>query len=79
MKIAFAFLTWVILAAGAFAEEEPVGRFQLLSGTIEIIGKSGVSEQHVVFRIDTKTGKTWTYTNGEGKDGKIREFWSEVL
>ena len=78
MKIAFVFLTWVIFAAAAFAEEETAGRFQLLSGIIEITGKGVSVQEHAVFRIDTKTGKTWTYTSGQGKDGKFKIFWSEI-
>ena len=80
MKTVFALLTLFTITVAAFAEEEPVGRYQLLSGVFEIQGKGGVTIQaHAVFRIDSKTGRTSVYTMAAvGKDGKLKEYWSDV-
>jgi hypothetical protein len=81
MKIALSLLVFLIAATSALAQDEQpvVGRYQLLSGIIELAAKSGPAAQHrVVFRIDTKTGKAWLYTLVETKDGKVSEFWSPV-
>jgi hypothetical protein len=78
MKTIFAFLTWATLAGVAFADEEVVGRYQLLSGMLTLTGKSVTADQHVILRIDTKTGKTWSYISGQDKEGKYKEFWAQI-
>jgi hypothetical protein len=81
--------TLVVLAliAGAFvvwsAEQNnpstgPVGRFILFQGVVETIGKGVVLKENVVFRMDTATGKTWSYT-GDHRAGGLGDYWSEVL
>ena len=78
MKTALIVLTWLTFATAGFADEEVVGRYQLLSGVLTLTGKSASPDEHVILRIDTKTGKTWCCISGEGKDGKYREFWAAI-
>jgi hypothetical protein len=79
MKILFAVFALITTYGVAFAEDETVGRYQLVPGIIEIIGKGGMATQeHVIMRIDTKTGKTWEYASGVGKDGKMNSFWGQI-
>ena len=84
--IAFALLVAVALAGDPKPESQPatgIGRFQLISGQvdrswdIESEKKAGWPvEQHVVFKIDTVTGKTWIYERRSEYWGG--EGWSEV-
>ena len=80
MKTTLLFLVAILFAGKMFAqgEEGSVGQYQLLSAIVENVGKGVVAQQHVVFRIDTKTGVAWTYVLGQGKDGKMMEFWSRI-
>jgi hypothetical protein len=79
MKTVLLPLVLIMTALFALAEDDAlIGRFQLVNATIEMTGKTVSAQQRVLFRIDTKTGKTWTYVLGESKDGKILEFWSPV-
>jgi hypothetical protein len=69
--IAVALLVAVALASDSRPESQPatgIGRFRLISGQIdrswdiESVKKLvWPVEQHVVFKIDTVTGKTWIY------------------
>lgn len=53
-------------------------RFYLYSATTQVIGRSGtVNEVKSVFKIDTWTGKTWTF-NGVNMQLDLGEYWSEV-
>jgi hypothetical protein len=59
----------------------PVGAFQLLAGRYTvggIIGPEAETEQTAIFRIDTRTGKTWVYMTGKDKSGKFYQGWGEV-
>jgi hypothetical protein len=80
MKTTFVLLVTLLLVGKTSAQDEQgaVGQYQLVSAIVEIVGKGGATQEHVVFRIDTKTGMTWTYGIGQGKDGKMKEFWSRI-
>lgn len=78
MKILFVVLGFISLCNSALAEDQAVGRYQLVSGIVEIVGRGSVTQTHVIIRIDTKTGRTWEYAAGVGKDGKMNEFWSPI-
>ena len=80
MKTIFVFIVVCLLVGNVFSQEGEgaVGEYQLVSAVVEMSGKGTVVPQHVVFRIDTKTGMTWTYVVGEGKDGKMHELWSRI-
>jgi hypothetical protein len=78
MKVAFVFLVFTALATFAIADE-PVGHFQLFSGTLGVESKAGIiSTTPVILRIDTKTGKTWQYISVQNEKGRYIEYWSEV-
>jgi hypothetical protein len=55
-----------------------VGQYQLVPAVVETVGQKVVAQEHSLFRIDTKTGKTWSYASGQDKNGKIFEFWHEI-
>ena len=84
--IAVALLVAVALAGDPKPESQPAtgtGRFQLISGQvdrswdIESLKKLGLPvEQHVVFKIDTVTGKTWIYERLSTSWGG--EGWTEI-
>jgi hypothetical protein len=74
MKTQLAFFVLIILSASAFGDDGAVGQYQLVPATV---GEKVVSQDHVIFKIDTKTGTTWMYTCSQ-KDGKMYEFWHEV-
>jgi hypothetical protein len=80
MKTALYLLIPLITAANTFAQEPAqVGRYQLVSGIVEIVGKGVSARENAVFRIDTETGKVFKYSCGAvGKDQTLREFWSYV-
>lgn len=80
MKIAARILLILFLpSASLFAQDEKteVGRYQIFSGTTEVLTQNGkaVSSSHepVVIKIDTKTGDTWIlvtmFTDGSGGQG----------
>jgi hypothetical protein len=55
-----------------------VGRFQIVQGTYTINVKGqGVTETNV-FKIDTRTGSTWIYREGQQRDGKLFAGWEKV-
>jgi hypothetical protein len=78
MKILFVFIASLVGATAALADEGVVGQYQLVSAVVETHGQKVSVEQHSLFRIDTKTGKTWVYTSAEGKNGKFVAYWREV-
>ena len=77
MKIIFVVLASIVSAAAALADE-PVGRYQLFNGTLQIGGGGSLTNHAVILKIDTQTGKVWEYFAGTGKDGKFRAFWAET-
>lgn len=77
MKIIFVILASIALSVSALADE-PVGRYQLFNGTLQIGGGGPPTNHPVILKIDTQTGKVWEYFAGTGKDGKFRAFWGET-
>ena len=55
----------------------PVGRYQLLQGTVQATYKNSERNEPTVFRIDTVTGKVSQFVKyyDEKKD-KVSEFWT---
>ncbi len=81
MKTIFVFIAWIVFTASAFSEGQSVGRYQLISGTVDFTmpGNAVETQARVILRIDTQTGKTWRYFFGTvNKDGKLKEVWSEI-
>ena len=76
----------VLLAVGSAqtnrttAPTGPAGRYQLLYGEhLYVSTKSGNStEDKVILRIDTATGKTSVWFDGEAKDGTMASWWSPI-
>lgn len=60
MKLALVF--FLALTCSGYSQEE-VGRFQIVSGTVQILSQQGnvTSGERVpvMIKIDTKTGETW--------------------
>lgn len=52
-------------------------RFQLFQGSYKITIDKDSSQESGVFRIDTQTGTTWTYTTGFVA-GKYVERWDKI-
>ena len=64
--------------APACPSADPVGRYQLFQGTLQVHYESGPAPEPVIIRIDTATGKTWEYIRHYNKQKKeMRDFWSE--
>ncbi len=78
MKILFVFIASLVGATATLADEGVVGEYQLVSAIVETHGQKVSVEEHSLFRIDTKTGKTWVYTSAQGKNGKFIAYWREV-
>lgn len=47
---------------GAMQQQGTVGRFQLVEGRYQVIGKTAVVDAVTVWRIDTVTGETVSYS-----------------
>ena len=61
--------------------DDPVGRFQLVPATIESTETGTPTQDRMLFKIDTVTGRTWYYfsTLGIGsKKGTFVEIWMEI-
>lgn len=67
----------ILYAQTGRAASGPVGSFQLLAGHYEIIGDKALTEDFGIFRIDTRTGKTWEFINSN-RTGKEASGWLEV-
>ncbi len=57
--------------------DSPVSRFQLIPATVEFISTNGVTRGSALFKLDTATGRTWTYKN-TFIDGRLSEGWELV-
>jgi|SRR5580658_6836159 hypothetical protein len=71
----------ILYAQAARTSNGPVGAFQLLAGRYNmggLIGPEAETEQTTIFRIDTRTGKTWVYMTGKDKSEKFYQGWGEV-
>lgn len=71
----------VAFGAPAQAPAPDTGRYQLLPATYEFESKGSI-EYHGLFRIDTRTGKTWRFHNGmivsdQGKEHYYR-MWVQI-
>lgn len=51
-------------------------RFAIISGDYETVG-SDIEKRQSVFRIDTKSGKTWIYRH-EFRGGKYLSYWETI-
>jgi hypothetical protein len=58
--------------------ESVPGRYQLLAGETDFVGKTTMSVEKGVFRIDTVTGATSIYTAGFDRDGKTYSEWLPI-
>jgi hypothetical protein len=54
------------------------GRYQLMQGNFPVIGFKGNVRDSTVFKIDSQTGRTWTYLTGIDGDGKPVSRWSYI-
>jgi hypothetical protein len=72
----------VIAAAFYFSPSTEVGRYQIVSGKIrELVGIKNVTqiqENNALFRIDTKSGKTWRLVPFAQATGDHTMGWEEV-
>jgi hypothetical protein len=87
----FAALTFLALSIALYAQTRrlaepspapgPVGSFQILAGryAIEGIATTGAVDTDGIFRIDTRTGKTWIYMTGtDNRIGKTYDGWGPI-
>jgi hypothetical protein len=50
----------VVAASGAAAPDGQIGRFQIFTGTVAVLGETGqAGPSPGVFLLDTASGKTW--------------------
>jgi len=84
-----AVLLFLFLGIKSQQESNDVGRYQLIQVKYEVLILKedeilGNSEKNTAFRIDTKTGKTWRYSEGifEYKNKKLEpktlSKWIEI-
>jgi hypothetical protein len=78
------------LASGAPSETQPQreltkpgpvttnGRFQIFQGSHTIFAKETIFKDTGIFKIDTETGRTWKYTEGQTKEGQVYMRWDPV-
>lgn len=76
MKIILASLVSLLTLTVALADE-PIGQYQLVPGIVHTVGTTSAFDQHTMFRLDTKTGRTWVYESGTVKGNHV-EFWLEI-
>jgi hypothetical protein len=69
--------TSILYAQAERTASGTAGSFQLFSGHYTITGDKVSVDDFGVFRIDTRTGKTWQYTNSV-KPGKEFSGWMEI-
>jgi hypothetical protein len=70
-------LAVLVCTLGAMQQQGSVGRFQLVEGKYQIVGKERVVDTVAVWRIDTVTGETVCY--GSVIDGDHpRAGWVDV-
>lgn len=77
MKTTLSVIAFFVFVSIAGAQDDTVGRYQLVTGMFEPTIRPAVPAQHVIIRIDTKTGKAWKYVVFVDQ-GKLKEFWSEI-
>ncbi len=54
------------------------GRYRLFSGEHAVTVKGGGFSEKVILRIDTVTGRTYRWVEGQTSDGKPVSFWSQI-
>jgi hypothetical protein len=61
--------------------DDPVGRYQLVPATVELssVSGSGSIDMKMLFKIDTVTGRTWQFFNGQDKNGYADQKWIEIV
>ena len=82
MKEILLFAALVILLVVAFNQPSPEGRYRLVEANIqEVVGPKNVMQvqkNNALFRLDSKTGKTWRLVAEQQKTGDHVMAWEEV-